>query len=102
MIAMRREAEQKIAWKFSAQPTDAAHARKRIVAEQVASGGAVPLEFDEAADIEGMSPATLAAHILSMPDELITRDNQRRRLVIAVRAAADPTALAQILLAAGI
>lgn len=102
MAKARASAEAKIAQYFAPRPTDAAHARKRTIADSVVAGGAVPAEFAEAADVEGMTPAQLAAAIVAKPDELLARDNQRRRIVNAARAAPDPAALAEILSRAGI
>lgn len=99
MAAVRSDAEDKIAQRFMPAPTDMAHARKRAMAESVSSGGAVPDEFAAAAALEGSEPAALAALILSKPDAIVTRDNDRRRLVLAVRAAKSPAEVDALLTA---
>jgi precorrin-6B methylase 1 len=104
MPSARAAAEAKLARHFAPSYTDAAHARKRAAAELVAIHGInyASHEFNAAAAIEGMSAQQLAAAIIVKPDEVLARDNERRRLVKAVRAAADPAAIADILTKAGI
>ncbi|MCA6098877.1 hypothetical protein [Bradyrhizobium australafricanum] len=75
---------------------DIAHDRKRTLAQLVANGAKPTAEFKAAADIEGVTPQALAATILNKPDDLMTKENARRAMVLRVRAAKTPDDLKAI------
>lgn len=83
--------------------TDAAHRRKREEALRIAAGE-IPREISFAAEAEraGKSVADFAALILSKPDDLAAREDERRRLVEAVRQAPTAAAIAALLAGAAI
>ena len=97
-----KRAERRINFHCTVTAQDAAHDRKRQLAHAVASGQLPSAEFARAAEIEGLTPAALAAVILAKPDVLIARDNDRRALVVRVRAAKTAAEIAAILAGAAI
>lgn len=106
MPGLRERAEARINAHFDALAAgalhrDQEHARKRGVAERWPDVP-VPEWFEEAAAVEGMTVAELVQMILQKPDDLAVRGNDRRRAVVAVRAAATPAAVAEAVKAAGI
>ncbi len=62
-----------------------AHAAKRALA----ASGEDTDEFKQAAAVEGMTTEQLRAVILSKPDEIMTKENERRRVVLLIRQAAS-------------
>lgn len=82
---------------WAPRPQDLAHDRKRRLAEQATAGGKVSPEFAAAAELEGMTTFELAALILSKPDALMERENRRRAIIVALRAATSRAEIDQIL-----
>lgn len=102
MVQVVKRAERRINFHCVATAQDLAHDRKRHLAEQVAAGGAPSVAFVEAAELEGLDAAELAADILAKPDVLMTCENARRRLIVNVRAARTATEVETILHEAGV
>jgi hypothetical protein len=96
------KAEQRVNIQHMPQSQDIAHDRKRRAAEAVLAGGTPTPEFQQAAQIEGMTVETLAKAIVSKPDALMARENERRQVIVKLRQAKNQTELNQILDAHGI
>lgn len=69
--------------------TDGAHASKRAIAKAVAVGGAPTAEFEAEATARGITPAALAALILSKTDGLAVRELARQEMMLKIDAAAS-------------
>jgi hypothetical protein len=67
----------------------AAYAAKRAAALRAVERDEITPEFEAAASVEGMSAAAFARLIRSKPDASLTLETERRRAVLAVRAAAS-------------
>lgn len=80
---------------------DAEHKTKRDVAARVQLGEDAPAAFAAEADLMGIGVADLAALILSKPDTVLERGLDRRQLILSVRQAPSPDAVAAIMAAAG-
>lgn len=82
-----KKAERRINMAFMVTPQDLAHDRKRALAQAVADGAPPSDGFVQAAAIEGLAPAGLAALIIAKPDLLMQRENARRAIIVQLRAA---------------
>jgi hypothetical protein len=102
MVQVIKRAERRINFHCGATAQDLAHDRKRQLAQQVADGGEPSKAFVEAAEIEGMSAAGLAARILAKQDVLMAVENLRRWLIVNVRAARTAGEVDNILKDAGV
>lgn len=69
--------------------TDGAHASKRAIAKAVAGGGDPTAEFEAEATARGITPAALAALILSKTDSLAARELARQQMMLKIDAAAS-------------
>jgi hypothetical protein len=87
---------------FSADTMDLVYHRKRVLAEQVLAGATVSPEFQQAAQIEGVSVETLARTIVSKPDTVMQKENSRRAVVVKLRQAKSGSDLNGILAGAGV
>ncbi|UGY14216.1 hypothetical protein HAP48_0037510 [Bradyrhizobium septentrionale] len=83
----RKRVEAIVNQRYMADGHDIAHDRKRTLAAAVAAGAEPSAEFAEAAAVEGVTPQALAQTILAKPDELMTKENKRRSMVVRTRAA---------------
>ena len=102
MPALRQGAENKINEHFSRLASlsvqqEQEHSIKRAEAQRVATGQQASVEFAGAAALEGLSINDLANLVLGKPDEVMTRANTRRTLILAVRKTTVPSELEQIL-----
>jgi hypothetical protein len=102
MVQVIRRAERRINFHCGATAQDLAHDRKRQLAEQVVAGGEPSKAFAQAAEIEGISAADLAEHILAKQDVLMAAENLRRWLIVSVRAARNASEVENILNDAGV
>lgn len=93
MAQLVKRAERRINFHKTVTAQDLAHDRKRQLAQAVADGATPTAEFANAAALEGVSPAALAATILAKPDVMMARENERRALILKVRGAASPAEL---------
>jgi hypothetical protein len=82
----KKAAEEAITNAFAPTSMDLVHDRKRQIAQSVLAGATPPAEFVEAATIEGWTPAELASLIMGKPDDLMVRENQRRQVILELRA----------------
>lgn len=74
----------------SASPhREASHPMKRAVAMAVEAGSEPPAEFEAEATARGMTPAALAALILSKTDTLAQREWTRQQMMLKIDAAAS-------------
>jgi hypothetical protein len=99
MPMLRADAEKKVNNHFNSigavnAQQDAEHTLKRREAEKIAIGMEPSADFSSMATVEGMTPTTLASVILTKPDDVAQRAIQRRKAILAVRAAKIPAELA--------
>src|SRR4051812_24491916 len=92
-----KRAERRINLHRVASTQDLAHDRKRQIAQAVLAGIEPPPEFQQAAEIEGVSVEALANIIVSKPDVLMMAENGRRTMIVAVRKAKSPQEVDAIL-----
>lgn len=102
MTQLRLRAERAVNFHCVVTAQDLAHDRKRQLARWVFTGGEPSDEFVAAAAIEGKTPRQLAAAIVTKPDVMMERENARRALIVAIRAAPSPEALRALLDASAI
>jgi hypothetical protein len=96
------QAEGRVNGDFYPQGQDLAHDRKRQTALAVIAGATPSAEFQQAAQIEGLTVETLASLIVAKPDALMARENARRQVIVRLRAAKNSAELDQILQDAGV
>ncbi len=96
--AHREAAELTVNGSFYPTSLDLVHAAKKTLAQYER----VSAEFTEAAEIEGVSAVELRRLILSKPDDILVKDNKRRRLIVAIRNATSVAEIDQILTSAGL
>lgn len=100
MPKLRAAAVTKINAQFNtrAQPhIDAAHARKREIAQAVKAGGDAPVEFASEAALRGKTPAELADLILSKSAALDARELQRQMALMKLETLTAPAEIAEML-----
>jgi hypothetical protein len=97
MKAHRESAEAIVNGALYPTTLDLVHAAKRASAQAAVESA----EFAAAAEIEGLSPQALRDVILSKPDDIIAKDNKRRRLIVAIRKAKTTAEVDEILSSAG-
>lgn len=81
------DAEMRTGMHFAPTTRDLADECKRQMAVAVLGGAEPSAEFVEAAAIESLDAGELAALIVSKPSRLMARENERRTLVVKLRAA---------------
>lgn len=82
-----KRAERRINFHCSTNGQDVVHDRKRTEAKAIVAGVTPSAEFEEAAEIENMTTLDLAKLIASKSDDLMIKENKRRTMIVAVRAA---------------
>jgi hypothetical protein len=100
MPGLRAAAVSKINAQFNvqAQPhVDAAHARKREIAQAVKAGGEGPIEFVSEAALRGKTPAQFADLILSKAAALDARELQRQMALMKLETLTTPDEIAALL-----
>jgi Xaa-Pro aminopeptidase len=95
--SMIAKAEARINAAHSPNSQDLAHNHKRLQAQAVVAGGTPSAEFQQAAQIEGVTVETLAKTIVSKPDALMARENLRRAAIVDLRKAKSPTDIDKVL-----
>jgi hypothetical protein len=96
--AHREGAEAIVNSSFYPTTLDLVHAAKKALALRSVRTE----EFLAAAEIEGVTPEELQQTILSKPDDIVGKDNARRRLIVAIRKANSVTEIDKILTSAGL
>lgn len=81
----------------STMQQDAAHTAKRSIANAIAAGGVAPADFAAEAELRGITPAALAAMVLTKPDNVGARELSRQKMMMAIAAATTPAELETIL-----
>ena len=102
IASLLARAEQRALIHFFPDSMDMVHGRKRAMAEQVLAGSTPSNAFVKAAEIEGMTPQVLAQLIVSKPDTLMNKENNRRALIVKLRQATTGAELDQILVEQGV
>lgn len=92
-----KRAERRINAQKVVSAQDLAHDRKRQLAQAVLAGAAPTYEFTRAAQLEGQTPMELALTIVGKRDVMMDRENERRALILRVRAAKTPEEIQRIL-----
>jgi hypothetical protein len=96
--AHREGAESIVNKSFYPTTLELVHAAKKALAQASVESA----EFVAAAEIEGVSPQELRDVILSKPDDIVAKDNKRRRLIVAIRKAKTTAEIDAILTDAGL
>ncbi|NEV75646.1 hypothetical protein DYI24_01120 [Rhodopseudomonas sp. BR0C11] len=101
MPALREDAKAKVTRFFNREAAamthqDAAYAAKRAAAARMQVGEASEQLVAEAA-LRGISAEDLAREILSKPDTVAEREHRRQTVLAAIRSAATPQQLKQVM-----
>lgn len=92
LVGLKEQAEKEINEHFNEvtridQWRSLAHSIKQVTAQSILNGAEAPQEFQDAAALEKMSVPDYAALIVSKANQVMQIENERRRLILATRAA---------------